>query len=196
MIHLSMHTDNWRPLSGSFQTAVETAVKYRLTHIEFGTIHGQYFVNGLGYEPSVSLSSNPRRLRKYLDAKGLEVSQIDAAFPLLGPEGSTFGVQYIQQAIRFAAEIGCPRRRHDRRSLQDRRLQRRRSLPHHVRKLSPVPVVGGRLRGNDQYRDARTLHHQRRFSPATFRPFPVATTWVSTSTRATPTFREMIRCTT
>ncbi len=109
MIHLGMHTDNWRPLSGSFQTAVEAAVKHKLTHIEFGTIHGQYFVHGLGYEPSVSLLSNPRKLRKYLDGKGLEVSQIDAAYPLFGPDGSTFGVQYIQQAIRFAAEIRCPR---------------------------------------------------------------------------------------
>jgi len=108
MIHLGMHTDNWRPLSGSFQMAVDSAVKYGLTHIEFGVIHGQYFVNGLGYDPAVSLQSNPRKLRRYLEQKGLQVSQIDGAFPMMGPEGSTFGVQYIQQAIRFAAEIGCP----------------------------------------------------------------------------------------
>ncbi len=108
MIHLGMHTDNWRPLSGNFQMAVDTALKYGLSHIEFGVIHGQYFVNGLGYDPAVSLLSNPRRLRKYLESKGLQVSQIDGAFPLMGPDGSTFGVQYVQQAIRFAAEIGCP----------------------------------------------------------------------------------------
>ena len=36
------------------------------------------------------------------------MSQIDAAFPMMGPEGASFGVQYVQQAIRFAAEIGCP----------------------------------------------------------------------------------------
>jgi sugar phosphate isomerase/epimerase len=108
MLHLGMHTDNWRALSGSFSTAIETAVKYHLSHVEFGVIHGQYFVNGLGYEPSVSLQSNPRALRRYLDGKGLQVSQIDGAFPMMGPDGSTFGVQYVQQAIRFAAEIGCP----------------------------------------------------------------------------------------
>ncbi len=108
MIHLGMHTDNWRPLSGSFQMAVDSAVKYGLTHIEFGVIHGQYFVNGLGYDPAVSLYSNPRRLRRILEHRGLQVSQIDAAFPMMGPEGSAFGVPYVQQAIRFAAEIGCP----------------------------------------------------------------------------------------
>ncbi len=108
MIHLGMHTDNWRALSGSFQAAIDSAVKYGLTHIEFGVIHGQYFVNGLGYDPAVSLQSNPRKLRRYLEKKKIQVSQIDGAYPLMGPEGSSFGVPYIQQAIRFAAEIGCP----------------------------------------------------------------------------------------
>ena len=28
MIELGMHTDNWRTLSGNFQAAVESAVKY------------------------------------------------------------------------------------------------------------------------------------------------------------------------
>ena len=27
---------------------------------------------------------------------------------MMGPDGSAFGVQYVQQSIRFAAEIGCP----------------------------------------------------------------------------------------
>lgn len=108
MIDLGMHTDNWRQLSGNFQMAVDSAVKYRLKNIEFGVIHGQYFVHGLGYDPAVSLQSNPRALKRHLDDHGLKVSQIDAAFPMMGPEGAVFGVQYVQQAIRFAAEIGCP----------------------------------------------------------------------------------------
>jgi sugar phosphate isomerase/epimerase len=108
MIELGMHTDNWRTLSGNFQTAVDCALRHGLKFIEFGLISGQYFVQGLGYDPAISLQSNPRALRKQLDSRGLAVSQIDAAFPMMGPEGSTFGVPYVQQAIRFAAEIGCP----------------------------------------------------------------------------------------
>jgi hypothetical protein len=102
MIELGMRTDNWRVLSGNFQTAVETAVKYGLSHIEFGVIHGQYFVHGLGYDPAVSLQSNPRALRRWLEGKGLRVSQIDAAFPMMGPAGSTFGVQYVHCRQRSA----------------------------------------------------------------------------------------------
>lgn len=108
MIELGMHTDNWRTLSGDFRTAATAAQRHGLRWLEFGVIHGQYFVQGLGYDPAVSLSSNPLALRRYLDELGLRVSQIDAALPLMGPEGSALGVPYVQQAIRFAAEIGCP----------------------------------------------------------------------------------------
>lgn len=108
MIELGLHTDNWRTLSGSFKTATDTAVKYGLKHIEFAAIHGQYFLQAMGYEPGISLQSNPRALKRYCDEKGLLVSQIDGSYPLMGPDGSTFGVQYVQQSIRFAAELGCP----------------------------------------------------------------------------------------
>jgi len=108
MIELGLHTDNWRALSGSFRLAAETAVKYGLKHIEFAAIHGQYFLQAMGYEPGISLQSNPRALKRYCDEKGLQVSQIDGSYPLMGPDGSAFGVQYVQQSIRFAAELDCP----------------------------------------------------------------------------------------
>lgn len=108
MIELGLHTDNWRPLSGSFKTAAETAARYGLKHLEFAAIHGQYFIQAMGYEPGISLQSNPRALKRYCDGLGLKISQIDGSFPLMGPEGSSFGVQYVQQSIRFAAELECP----------------------------------------------------------------------------------------
>jgi sugar phosphate isomerase/epimerase len=108
MIKLSMHTDNWRCLSGSFKDGVEAAKKFGLEHIEFGVVDGQDFILGLGYSPAVSLDSNPIRLRRYLKENGLKPSQIDAAYPITGPPGATFGVRYVQRAIQFAAAIGCP----------------------------------------------------------------------------------------
>jgi sugar phosphate isomerase/epimerase len=104
-----MHTDNWRCLSGSLEKACEAAKKFGLEHIEFGVVDGQDFIQGLGYSPTVSLDSNPIKLRRYLDSMGLQVSQIDGAYPITGPLGSTFGVRYAQRAIQFAAAIGCPR---------------------------------------------------------------------------------------
>lgn len=108
MIQLGLHTDNWRPLSMGFEAAVEKIVATGLKHVEFAFIHGQNFIQALGYDPGVSSQSNPRALRRYLEGKGLSVSQIDGAYPMMGPNGSAYGVQYVQQAIRFAAELGCP----------------------------------------------------------------------------------------
>jgi sugar phosphate isomerase/epimerase len=108
MIELGLHTDNWRTLSGSFQAAAESAVRHGLEHIEFAVIHGQNFLQAMGYDPAISLQSNPRALRRYCDERGLKISQIDGSYPMMGPDGSAFGVQYVQQSIRFAAELGCP----------------------------------------------------------------------------------------
>lgn len=108
MIQIGIHTDNWRPLSQSFETACEKIAALGVNHIEFAVIHGQNFIQALGYDPGISLQANPRALRKYLDKLGLEVTQIDGSYPMMGPMGSAFGVQYVQQSIRFAAEVGCP----------------------------------------------------------------------------------------
>ena len=108
MIHLGLHTDNWRPLSVGFEAACAKVAATGLKHIEFCAIHGQNFIAALGYDPGVSLESNPRAIRRFLDKLGLKVSQIDGSYPMMGPNGSAFGVQYVTQSVRFAAELGCP----------------------------------------------------------------------------------------
>lgn len=108
MLKLGMHTDNWRTLSGSFEQAVTAAQDLSLDFIEFGVIDGQDFIQGLGYAPTISLDSNPIQLSRYLEDRGLRVSQIDAGYPISGPLGATFGVRYAQRAIQFASAIGCP----------------------------------------------------------------------------------------
>jgi sugar phosphate isomerase/epimerase len=108
MIELGVHTDNWRTLSGGFELAIEKTAKLGIKHVEFSVINGQYYIQAMGYEPSVSMESNPRAIRRYLEKHGMVTSQIDASFPLMGYDGATHGVRYLQQAIRFAAELGCP----------------------------------------------------------------------------------------
>lgn len=108
MIHLGIHTDNWRPLSVGFEAACRKIAATGLKHLEFCAIHGQNFIAALGYDPGVSLQSNPRAIRRFLELLNLRVSQIDGAYPMMGPNGSAYGVQYVTQSIRFAAELGCP----------------------------------------------------------------------------------------
>jgi len=108
MIHLGLHTDNWRPLSVGFEGACQKIAATGLKHIEFAAIDGQNFISALGYDPGVSLESNPRAIRRFLEKLGLQVSQIDGAYPMMGPNGSAYGVRYVTQSIRFASELGCP----------------------------------------------------------------------------------------
>ena len=65
MIHLGMHTDNWRTLSGSMADAVASAKANDLKFIEFGVVDGQDFIQGLGYAPTLSLDSNPIRFKSF-----------------------------------------------------------------------------------------------------------------------------------
>lgn len=109
MIRLGMHADNWRTLSGGYMAALDSAAKYKLDHMEFGMIDGQYFIQAMGYEPSLALRQNPLEIRRLCEARNLKVSQIDASYPMMGFDGAVYGVQYVQQSIRFARDLGCPK---------------------------------------------------------------------------------------
>jgi len=107
-IQLGMHTDNWRTLSGSFEQALASAVEHKLGQIEFGLVDGQNFIQGLGYDPALPLDVDEMWLNRYLGERGIQVSQIDAGYPLTGPKGAVYGVPYVWRAIRMAHLIGCP----------------------------------------------------------------------------------------
>ena len=108
MLKLGMHVDNWRHCDAPYQVPCEFARDHGLKYVEFGSVHGDYFVQGLGYNPHIPLHVDPLRLKKYLDALGLEVSQIDAAYPMSGPDGQYRGIPYTIETIKFARAIGCP----------------------------------------------------------------------------------------
>jgi sugar phosphate isomerase/epimerase len=108
MIHIGIHTDNWRPLSVGFEAACQKIAQTGIKHIEFCAIDGQNFIAALGYDPGVSLESNPRAIRRSLEKLGLKVSQIDGSYPMMGPNGSAYGIRYVTQTIRLASELGCP----------------------------------------------------------------------------------------
>ncbi|MBN1422079.1 MAG: sugar phosphate isomerase/epimerase [Planctomycetes bacterium] len=108
MIRLGMHTDNWRHLDKDFEFAARRIAELGLKHIEFAVIDGQDFIEGLGFSPAIPATVNEIRLRRFLDSLGLAVSQIDGAYPLNGPLGANYGIQYVQKAIKVARSIGCP----------------------------------------------------------------------------------------
>ncbi|MCK0148281.1 sugar phosphate isomerase/epimerase [Arenibacter sp. F26102] len=105
---LGMHTDNWRTLSGPFEQAVASAIENKLNYLEFGLIDEQNFIQGLGYDPALPMDIDEMELKRSLDKRNIQVSQIDGGYPLTGPKGAVYGVPYLWKAIRMAHLIGCP----------------------------------------------------------------------------------------
>jgi sugar phosphate isomerase/epimerase len=108
MLKLGMHVDNWRHFDVSYEIPCQFARDHDIDYVEFGTIDGDYFVQALGYNPHIPLHTDPLKLLSYLDSLRLQVSQLDAAYPMSCPEGQYRGIGYTIRAIQFAKALGCP----------------------------------------------------------------------------------------
>jgi len=108
MLKLGMHVDNWRHFDVTYEVPCQFAKDHEMEYIEFGTIDGDYFVQALGYNPHITLHSDPLKLKSYLDSLGLKTSQLDAAYPMSCPEGQYRGIGYTIRTVQFAKALGCP----------------------------------------------------------------------------------------
>jgi sugar phosphate isomerase/epimerase len=108
-MQIGFHTDAFNSSYWGFDQCLEWAHRNGLAYIECGSIDGVSWAHGLGYQPHVALWQDPLLLRRKMDKLGISFSQIDAAFPVSLPEGSTLGVEYILNTMRWAKLAGCPR---------------------------------------------------------------------------------------
>jgi len=109
MISIGFHTDAFNTCNWNFEQCLEWAKKNDLHHIECAAIDGVYMLHSLGYWPHIALYEDPVLLRRKMDRYDVQMSEIDAAFPLSVPESLTLGVEYILHTIRWAKMAGCPR---------------------------------------------------------------------------------------
>jgi sugar phosphate isomerase/epimerase len=105
---IGFHTDAFNSSYWSFGQCLEWARKQDLGFIECGAIDGVSWIHGLGYQPHIALWQDPVLWRRKMDKLGIRFSQIDAAFPLSLPEGTTLGVEYVLHTIRWAKLANCP----------------------------------------------------------------------------------------
>ena len=108
-MQIGFHTDAFNSAYWSFGQCLEWANRHDIHFIECGTIDGVSWIHGLGYQPHVALWEDPLALRKKMEKLEIQFSQLDAAFPLSRPEGSTLGVEYVLRSLRWAHIVGCPR---------------------------------------------------------------------------------------
>lgn len=88
-----------------FEWGVEKAAELGYTHVEPMVHWGRELLSEAGYFHSVSMLDDPLRVRRACEQAGVKLSGLSTHTPLCKPEIS---VEYLKQAIRFAAECGAP----------------------------------------------------------------------------------------
>lgn len=107
-MRIGFHTDAFNSAVFSFEKALDWAQRNGVHRIEPGVIEGVSWIHGLGYFPHVSLSEDPLLLRRTMEGYGVSFSQVDAAYPLSGRDGSYLGLPYVLKTIPWAKLAGCP----------------------------------------------------------------------------------------
>jgi inosose dehydratase len=108
-MQIGFHCDAFNSSFWSFDRAMEWARDNGVPYIECGLIDGVSWLHGLGYQPHLALYEDPALLRRRMDELGVHFSQVDAAYPLSGPDGPLRGVPYVMKSVAWAAQVGCPR---------------------------------------------------------------------------------------
>jgi len=89
----------------SFEWGVAKAAELGYEYVEPMVHLGRELLSEAGYFHSVSMFDDPLRLKRACAQAGVKLSGLSAHTPITKPE---IGVEYLKQAIRFAAECGAP----------------------------------------------------------------------------------------
>lgn len=107
-MRIGFHTDAFNSAVFSFEKCLQWAQRNDVHAIEPGVLEGVSWIHGLGYFPHVSLVEDPVLLKEKMGRYGVSFSQVDAAYPLSGKDGPTYGVPYVLKTIPWAKLAGCP----------------------------------------------------------------------------------------
>ena len=104
-IHIGINLEFVRHEDKTFEWGVAKAAKLGFTHVEPMVHWGRELLSEAGYFHSVSMLDDPLRIKRACVKHGVKLSGLSAHTPITKPE---IGVEYLKQAIRFAAECGAP----------------------------------------------------------------------------------------
>jgi sugar phosphate isomerase/epimerase len=104
-IHIGINLEYIRHEDKPFEWGVRMAAELGFTHVEPMVHLGRELLSEAGYFHSVSMLDDPLRIKRACAAYKLKLSGLSAHSPLCKPDIS---VNYLKQAIRFAAECGAP----------------------------------------------------------------------------------------
>lgn len=104
-VQIGINLEFVRHLDKPFEWAVAKAAELGYTHVEPMVHWGRELLSEAGYFHSVSMLDDPLRVRQACEEAGVQLSGLSTHTPLCKPEIS---VEYLKQAIRFAAVCGAP----------------------------------------------------------------------------------------
>lgn len=105
MIGIGVNLEFVRYADKPFEWAVEKAAALGFDYVEPMVHWGRELLSEAGYFHSVSMLDDPYRVKRACEHAGVQLSGLSTHTPLCKPEIS---VEYLKQAIRFAAECGAP----------------------------------------------------------------------------------------
>jgi sugar phosphate isomerase/epimerase len=104
-IFIGVNMEFVRHQDKSFEWGVEKAAELGYDYVEPMVHWGRELLSEAGYFHSVSMLDDPYRVKRACEKAGIRLSGLSTHTPLCKPEIS---VEYLKQAIRFAAECGAP----------------------------------------------------------------------------------------
>ena len=104
-VYLGVNLEFVRHADKSFEWGVEKAAALGYEYVEPIVHWGRELFSEAGYYNSVSMLDDPYRVKRACEKAGIKLSGLSSHTPMTKPEVS---VEYLKQAIRFAAECGAP----------------------------------------------------------------------------------------
>jgi len=104
-VHLGINMEFVRHADKDFEWGVAKAAELGYEYVEPMVHWGRELLSEAGYFHSVSMLDDPWRIKTACLEYGIKCSGLSAHTPLCKPEIS---VEYLKQAVRFAAECGAP----------------------------------------------------------------------------------------
>lgn len=102
---IGVNTEFVRHADKGFEWAVEKAAELGYEYIEPWVHWGRELMSEAGYYMTVSMLDDPYRIKRACEKAGIKLSGLSSHTELCRPD---YSVNYLKQAIRFAAECGAP----------------------------------------------------------------------------------------
>jgi len=104
-VRIGVNMEYVRREDKSFEWGIAHAAKIGFEYVEPMVHTGRQLLSEGDFFHSVSMSDDPFRIKNCCEANGIKVSALSGHSCLCKPD---VAVDYIKQAVRFAAEIGAP----------------------------------------------------------------------------------------